>query len=151
MGLDMHLYRETYLGFNYEHRRTESTYGIFPDLSEFGIVKDRISEITELVAYWRKANHIHQWFVDNVQNGVDNCARYYVDFGQLKELVDLCKELLKEKDVALYEEKLPTQEGFFFGDCEYNENYVQDLKDTIKQIKPLWKEMSAEFYYQSSW
>ena len=24
-------------------------------------------------AYWRKANAIHKWFVDNVQDGEDNC------------------------------------------------------------------------------
>lgn len=25
------------------------------------------------IAYWRKANAIHRWFVDNVQNGTDDC------------------------------------------------------------------------------
>jgi hypothetical protein len=30
------------------------------------------------LAYWRKANQIHNWFVKNVQNGQDNCMPYEV-------------------------------------------------------------------------
>ena len=26
------------------------------------------------IASWRKANAIHKWFVDNVQDGVDDCG-----------------------------------------------------------------------------
>ena len=25
------------------------------------------------VMYWRKANYIHNWFVENIQNGSDDC------------------------------------------------------------------------------
>ncbi len=30
------------------------------------------------VGYWRKANQIHNWFVKNVQGGVDDCGYYGV-------------------------------------------------------------------------
>ena len=45
---------------------------------------------TEII-YWRKANAIHKWFVENVQEGVDDCGEYEVTVEQLTELRDLCK------------------------------------------------------------
>ncbi len=60
-----------------------------------GIQDDRISAIEEEVMYWRKANHIHAWLVDNVQDGEDDCKDYYVDWNQLKELLRICKKVLK--------------------------------------------------------
>lgn len=35
------------------------------------------SILTE-VASWRKANQIHHWFVENAQNGIDDCISYEV-------------------------------------------------------------------------
>jgi hypothetical protein len=60
-----------------------------------GIQTDRISAVEEEVMYWRKANHIHAWFVQNVQNGQDDCKEYFVDFDQIFELLVLCKKVIK--------------------------------------------------------
>ena len=38
---------------------------------------------------WRKANQIHKWFVDNCQEGDDNCQRHYVSRENLEELLEL--------------------------------------------------------------
>lgn len=60
---------------------------------------DKAVHVDFEVAYWRKANMIHQWFVDNVQEGVDNCSTYYVSFKKLQELYAICiglKELFEE-------------------------------------------------------
>ena len=45
-------------------------------------------------AYWRKANQIHRWFVENVQDGIDECQESDVSLGQLIELRDACKKVL---------------------------------------------------------
>jgi hypothetical protein len=42
------------------------------------------------VGYWRKANQIHKWFVDNVQDGKDDCGTYYVRPSQLEALRESC-------------------------------------------------------------
>ena len=101
-------------------------------------------------AYWRKVNAIHKWFVDNVQNGEDDCGEYYVPNSKLKELLETARQCLFHKDPNL----LPPQEGFFFGNTDINEWYWEGVKSTIKQIKrltelPDFDELS--FYYQSSW
>jgi hypothetical protein len=60
---------------------------------EFGIGNCQTIE-TE-VAYWRKANAIHQWFVDNVQDGEDNCQESDIDIDTLKRLRNTCLEVFK--------------------------------------------------------
>jgi hypothetical protein len=98
--------------------------------------------------YWRKANAIHNWFVNNVQGGVDDCRDYYVTETQLKELVSLCQEAIDTQDTTL----LPSVSGFFFGSTEYDEWYWEDLRNTIKGLtEALNKFDGCDFYYQSSW
>ena len=103
------------------------------------------------VAYWRKANQIHAWFVKHVQGGVDNCEEYRVTRDQLQLLVDNCKLVLMHREEAV--NLLPVQEGFFFGSYEYDEYYFGDLQDTIDQLERILNEYPEdwEFKYQSSW
>ena len=71
-----------------------------------GVQPERISAIEEDVMYWRKANHIHGWFVDNVQNGVDDCKSYRVSWDKLRELLGVCKKVIKASklvDGSIYE------------------------------------------------
>lgn len=139
------------------------------------------------IGYWRKANQIHKWFVDNVQDGIDDCEYYEVSKDKLGELLKVCKEVLdyselidgetKEahvlkqinghacivnemyvekviKDSSKAKELLPTQEGFFFGGVEYDEWYLQDIKDTIEIIQQVFEETDFEtekIVYTSSW
>lgn len=54
-------------------------------------LKERLMNLDKVeVGYWRKANHIHNWFVENVQNGVDDCDSYVVSREKLQELYDTC-------------------------------------------------------------
>ena len=101
-------------------------------------------------AYWRKSNQIHKWFVDNVQNGEDNCGEYYVSHDRLKQLLTACRQALFHKDPNY----LPPQDGFFFGSTDIDQYYWGDIKDTIKQLSRLTELPDFEdlsFYYQSSW
>ena len=45
---------------------------------------------TTEVAYWRKANAIHRWFVNNVQDGIDECQETIVTRNQLFTLLQIC-------------------------------------------------------------
>ena len=49
--------------------------------------------ISQMLADWRKANHIHKWFVDNVCGGVDDCEPYEVEDYQLEDLLAICKTI----------------------------------------------------------
>ena len=155
MGLDMYLTRETYIGAEYAHRHIDGNIFITKESKRIPINFNQISEITENVAYWRKANAIHKWFVDNVQNGNDDCNKYCVTVDQLKQLVKACKDTLEDHSKA--GELLPPQSGFFFGSTEIDDWYFEGLKSTVKQLTPVIKECSSDdnfdvtLYYQSSW
>ena len=107
------------------------------------------------VAYWRKVNSVHKWFVDNVQNGVDDCGEYRVTREQLMQLRTLCNSIYKDKNLSMAHVGLPTQDGFFFGNTEYDEYYFADLEDTAKQIDFVLENYPDEegwsFVYYSSW
>jgi hypothetical protein len=107
-------------------------------------------DVSVNVAYWRKCNQIHGWFVNNIQRGNDDCGEYYVSHNKLRELVRVCTLAITNKDPNL----LPPQEGFFFGGTDIDEWYWKDLMDTINQLQPLIDRPDFEslsFYYQSSW
>lgn len=153
MGLDMSLYRKAYVR-NYKHTKPEERHTVTVSREAGTAIKpERIAYITEYVAYWRKANQIHKWFVDTTQEGKDEGQESDVSRAQLLALLDLCKQVLA--DHALAKKLLPTQSGFFFGSTEYDEGYYKDLEDTISMLEPLLAETGDEwiysFHYSASW
>ena len=51
--------------------------------------------IHENIGYWRKANQIHKWFVDNVQDGEDDCQMHReVTKSDLESLLTTCQEVI---------------------------------------------------------
>ena len=172
MGLDMYV--------NIRHKNTQSkleaykewenkySYEEFQRLTEEQKEEYRNSEpeydenmYGKELMYWRKANQIHNWFVQNCQNGVDDCEYYAITVNDLMKLKELCEKILtmtekrkemrytsysateKEEVDILYltpegveyaTEHLPSRSGFFFGSTEYDDWYVLELKDTIEQI-----------------
>jgi hypothetical protein len=103
--------------------------------------------------YWRKANQVHNWFVQNVQNGVDDCDEYPVDAEQLAYLVSLCDRVLADTKTA--RDLLPPASGFFFGGTDIDEWYGQDLIHTSEDLKRVINAAiqmgGITFAYQSSW
>src|SRR5574343_67369 len=165
MGLDMYLNRKSDIGGTFDRATMTYTTGVkvegLPLLppKEGNSSKDcgRVTEISEEAAYWRKANQIHNWFVENVQEGEDDCGNYTVSTEQLQELVDTCRKVWADHRLA--EGLLPTASGFFFGGTDYDEWYYQDLTDTVEQLEPLL-EFEAQnevegiythYEYHSSW
>lgn len=184
MGLDMYLEAERYLGKFSEDEKAlnKKVKALFPEIAEVGNTGNlEYVQVTFEVGYWRKANQVHQWFVDNCQGGVDDCRRAYVSRDKLKELLGICKEILSKsklkkamvangysfkdgKETPNMEEGkvivnpkvaqalLPTQGGFFFGSTDYNEWYLGDIKNTVATLERCLKLPDGyNFSYHSSW
>lgn len=123
-----------------------------------------------IILSWRKANAIHNWFVENVQGGNDDCGIYEVDIERLAQLHDTCKEVLestklvdaeiengkiyengkwvpnmepgqKLEDPTKAKELLPTQSGFFFGSTDYDKWYWRDLEYTMDKLEVIMKNL----------
>ena len=153
MGLDMYLTRSIYVGANYDHNQVDGALFLTKGGRKLNVNFNKVSSIRESAMYWRKANHIHKWFVDNVQGGNDDCKEYYVSKEKVQELINLCKKVIKNPEQA--QKLLPTQEGFFFGGTSYDEYYFQDCKETAKVLAKLLKQdqddHDVDYYYSSSW
>lgn len=167
MGLDMYLEKCDRKAYGFKDFDVEEVKKNKPDI--YNEIKPYLHErgkyyhwesIFEEVGYWRKANAIHKWFVDNVQNEVDDCGTYEVSKEKLKELLEICIEVRDNSKVVkgwikngerfengicypimeegeyienpeVAEELLPTQGGFFFGSTGYDQWYMEDIKKTI--------------------
>ena len=150
MGLDMYLSAKRHLA-DYREDEKEIIEGIekIDGLCNFGM---RVNEISCEAMYWRKANAIHKWFVDNCQDGVDDCREVWVSVDQLKQLRDVCDEVIKDTSKA--DALLPPQSGFFFGSTEVDEYYLQDLvatREALDRIVDNEDNNRWDYYYQSSW
>ena len=109
--------------------------------------------------YWRKVNAVHGWFVDNIQNGEDDCGEYPVAVEDLQKLKEVCVQVIDDPEMA--EELLPARSGCFFGDDSYDEYYFNDLHHTIANINRLMDHVALQrltdpdyvprLIYQSSW
>lgn len=155
MGLDMYLSKRTYVK-RWDHIPAEEQFSVVVKQGgkRFHAIKpERISYIEEQVGYWRKANQIHNWFVENVQNGVDDCGSYPVSEEQLQALLETVNGCLADPSKA--KELLPPAEGFFFGSTELDEWYWQDLEHTKKLLTELLAEpqigFGSDYSYRSSW
>lgn len=125
------------------------------------------TRIHEQVGYWRKANQIHNWFVNNIQDGIDDCQYHReVTEEDLIELLDICQRVLnaselvegqiqngwsyqdgKEvpimvsgkfiKDPSVAQKLLPSASGFFFGGTDYDQYYYEDIQHTIDVVNQL--------------
>jgi hypothetical protein len=59
-------------------------------------------------------------------------------------LIELCRRVVKSKSPKVAERLLPSQSGFFFGGTQYDESYFGDLKDTVKMLAPIIRELKAD-------
>ena len=151
MGLDMYMHKKLYISqgdfFKEEYRDQVS---ITKGGKDHPTIKNsRVRYVIEEIGYWRKANAIHKWFVDNIQKGKDDCGEYFVFPNKLQELKDLCLQVIEDGNKA--PELLPTNSGCFFGSTEYDEYYFDDLHETVKIIDEALSDPEGAYYYSSSW
>ena len=113
-----------------------------------------IKEVSYNVGYWRKANAIHKWIVDNCAGGEDDCRPVMMSKEDIQNLRNACLEVLIDKSKA--PQILPTSDGFFFGSTDYDEWYMENIKYTADLLQGVLKllEKHGDVYdviYEASW
>ena len=159
MGLDMSLNGRRFIrswGLDNEDEIADKVAAALPETLPPGSKPEYVE--VEFVR-WRKANAIHKWFVDNVQDGNDDCRHYDLHWEQIAELRDTCKKVIDNPDMA--QELLPVASGFFFGSTEYDDYYMQDIEYTMNALTDLitWYAVEKladrkyfwDLQYYSSW
>jgi len=150
MGLDMYLHRHTYVK-NWDWNEDKYDVAVLKNgQPATDIDTDSVVSIVEEVCYWRKANYIHNWFVENVQDGIDDCGEHYVSNEKISDLFRLLGHIIEYPDEA--ESLLSPVDGFFFGSQEIDDYYWDDIKKTHQKLKDLLSsEYSGRLFYSSSW
>ena len=107
------------------------------------------------IAYYRKANFLIPFFEDMSERKVENCVYLPVNKGWIEELQERCKTLLDLIEVDKLEDKeykipkkaiekayelLPTQEGFFFGNTNYDEYYFMKVRNVYESCPAILEE-----------
>ena len=151
MGLDMYLRLRHSTDYGKSFETFDNAYGSDWKCST------KIYDVIE----WRKANAIHNWFVENVQDGNDDCGRYPVSVDKLKDLRSACRNAMQCYDERNIEDTamwMPTQDGFFFGSTDYDEWYREDLQRTFDACNNLIRTIESpdrkdwlSVEYESSW
>lgn len=172
----MYLYRR-----QHAYAGRKDALRVMVDGTPLSFVPDYTTCLREEIGYWRKANQIHHWFVENVQEGGDDCGEYVVSRDQLKSLLTLVDEAIKSiklvpgvmsvgqgpdggegfdgerrgfvvENPAVAEKLLPPRKGFFFGSYGYDSWYFEGLVVTKDILeRALRSDKDVTFSYQSSW
>lgn len=172
----MYLTKKIYVGGNYDFNKITGTVELFKDGKPIQVDVSKLTYIEESAIYWRKANAVHSWFVENVQDGEDECKPHYVSFEQLTKLKQTCldsiailqnspmvdkqipvgwnsdgdiMDTIKVFDVGSAELPMMPTGGFFFGSANLDEWFLEDLQFTADEISKL--DPDAEYEYCSSW
>ena len=177
----MYLSKKTYVK-KWGHEKPEEAFNVTVQkggVTYPNIKSERISYITEEIMYWRKANQIHGWFVQNTEE-LEADRKYYVTKVDLEVLLETCKKVLEllatapktttqvvggwkngeqyMVDVEVYDNDilqdiLPPTQGFFFGSDTIDEWYKEQIVETIKFLEeelPTCDD-DADFEYYASW
>ena len=193
MGLDMYLTGKQYVS-TYDHNLKDVQLQMMLKtvLKKWNMGNDKkqidypVQYIEFQIMQWRKANQIHNWFVEKVQSGEDDCGWYYVSEQNCKDLLFVCEKVIANSTLvdgqvqngstmsaetggkfvpnmeqgkyiqnsAVAQETLPCSSGFFFGSEDYNEWYLDDIKETATVLKKILDHdlfAHLEIYYSSSW
>lgn len=155
MGLDMYLTARKYIS-GWEHGEEHERETFKKLLALVSIPVEAVSKgapsghLDFHIGYWRKANAVHRWFVEKIQDGKDECKAHDVSREQLTALKAECLLAIRSPKAAA--KILPTQSGFFFGSTDYDEHYLYDLKETVAIVDAaLALPQGWHFEYQSSW
>ena len=122
--------------------------GVKPDID------DENSEMQE-VGYFRKANFLRKWLVDNTGYKEDGNLIYHkLDKTDIGELLMVATHVFIYPSNSTADNLLPTQGGFFFGDTEYDEWYYMKVGSLIKTLAAIledtdWEE--EDIYYHEWW
>jgi hypothetical protein len=107
-------------------------------------IEGKSSEYEE-VAYWRKCYYLHEWFGNNLENGVENCVYSIVSKDDLKLLLSIIEIVLNNHDLA---------EEYLENDGSYDDYYFKELEESKLKIKSILKGTdfeTQEIYYYAWW
>lgn len=125
MGLDSYLVAKKYLSKSRGAEEASEIINLFPELPA-DVLEPGVT-VSVTVGYWRGNRPLHRWFVDNVQEGNDDCNSYCVFKPMLVELQEWLENKRQEMHPAEFD-------------------YTKSVVETALSMPDGW-----DVYYESSW
>jgi hypothetical protein len=158
MGLDMFLLRTNRTNHTIEELEAIDNDTITPEKAEAApflpLRKYKYLEgaygIFHEMAYWRKFNALHNWFVERLQSGIDECQLSEIDEDTLVSLIDELKAASRGEFV----EDLEPVSGFFFGSTEKDQYYYECINDALHLFGDVFNNFDfkkCRLFYRASW
>lgn len=97
------------------------------------IKPERVSHIIEDVTYWRKFNALHNWFVQNCADGVDDCKEVFVSREDLEKVLNVLKEVKASLDKSP-KKKVQVEVGWSGGEKMYDEIEVYEDTSVVEDL-----------------
>lgn len=150
MGLDQYIHiAKEYLEEDYYKVLGEAVKDENGEIAYY----DEESVLTE-IAYFRKSNWLHG-YLDRLcesknNHDIGNCEYFVFNQQDLINLLDACREVVECDSIAIAEETLPPQEGFFFGSTAIDDYYFEDVQDFINTMKE-YEEDDNQYVYYAWW
>ncbi|MDO4432006.1 MAG: hypothetical protein Q4B80_01690 [Aerococcaceae bacterium] len=82
---------------------------------------------------FRKVNCLQGYFENNFN--IENCVPFSIEKHMVEEVIDLTNQVLENP--TLGKDLFPIQLGFFYGNYEYNDWYLEDVTKTNTAFKRL--------------
>lgn len=151
MALDMYLLEDIYIGGHPALKDTEDFIKLPSSNSDKETIikiKD-IGSISILRGQWKNTTAIHKWFTKEYPDIFSNSNFSYVANDKLQDLLEICREVFKDRSKAV--ELLPSSTGpDFTSDAPDDKYYMDDIEYTILVLEGL--DLKTGLYrYQASW
>lgn len=108
-----------------------------------------------------KANHIHNWMVDNIQGGKDDYGYYELTKEKGEEFIKIANKVIEESELDDFDiidpttakKLLPRKEGYWFGSQEYNYFYLASINDVKVILEETLENLEEDemIVYNASW
>lgn len=102
-----------------------------------------VSGVTVRVGYWRKCDALHQWFVSNVQAGINDCRPAFVSVDILIELEEKLEPVGDDPASASEHFTADVDEMLEEGEVDYTLSILHHAKRLQAQ--------GWDIYYRASW
>lgn len=143
MGLDQYI--------TIRHKSTNNAYAKWEkywklkDSERIGIRQPKEPSGALIIGYFRKHNNVHNWFVENVQKGVDDCGRYRISVDDLQNLKQICENIMSHVTKTKRPPKYSTDiHGEQYEVWQYDEYTITD--EGMEYVKEHFPSRSGFFF-----
>lgn len=153
MGLDSYIYTAS--------KDLANAFAEYIEISSGDDFLANLARTRGVIGYWRKFSALHDWMVQNIQGGDDDCGKYELDYDDLVALREKVKRAIIKHDMDIF----PPSTGFFFNPVDYEDWHWNNMQNLLNFLDFLFMnvenrkgnvhfigdEWDARIEYQASW